>query len=169
MLVGGVLVGLLAVGVGGLWGGAGESDLRKAEAPDYWAESRRSREILETQEGPPAPAGKGVTHVGAASAVTVVDGGTLQLGGEIIRIADIDTPEVQGRCAYETELADRATRRMAALLAAGPFELHRAAQDEDSDGRKLRIATRGGHSLGEQLVAEGLARAWSGQRTSWCG
>jgi predicted enzyme related to lactoylglutathione lyase len=87
-----------------------------------------------------------------------------------IRVADIDTPEVHGRCAYETELAARATRRMRALLAAGPFQMHPLAdgRDEDRYGRKLRVVTRGGRSLGDLLVAEGLARTrdWMADRLS---
>ena len=100
----------------------------------------------------------------------VIDGDTFDYGGVRVRIGDIDTPEVRGRCAYETQLAARATRRMAALLAAGPFELHPlpGGRDEDRYGRKLRIVTRGGRSLGDRLVAEGLARTWTGRREPWC-
>src|SRR5687768_7220531 len=105
-----------------------------------------------------APAG--AVGSGDPGAVRVIDGDTFDLGGTRIRIADIDTPEVRGRCPYETELAARATTRMRSLLLEGPFELHRAGdgRDEDRYGRKLRIVTRGGRSLGDRLVAEGLAR-----------
>jgi endonuclease YncB( thermonuclease family) len=41
-------------------------------------------------------------------------------------------------------------------------------RDEDRYGRKLRILTRGGQSLGELLVEEGLARYYEGGRRSWC-
>ena len=104
------------------------------------------------------------------SAVRVIDGDTFDYRGDRIRVADIDTPEREGRCPYETMLAARATARMRVLLAAGPFELHPLAsgRDEDRYGRKLRIVTRGGRSLGDQLVAEGLARTWSGRREPWC-
>ena len=104
------------------------------------------------------------------AAVRVIDGDTFQQGGVRVRIADIDTPEVRGRCPYETELAARATRRMRALLGAGPFELHPIGDGRDTDryGRKLRIVTRDGRSLGGVLVAEGLARTWSGRREPWC-
>lgn len=60
---------------------------------------------------------------GAAAAVSspvaVVDGDTFRYGGEKIRIADIDTPEVKGRCAFESELAARATDRLEELLNQG--------------------------------------------------
>lgn len=101
-------------------------------------------------------------------AASIVDGDTFRYGGEKYRIADIDTPEVDGRCAHESELAARATDRMEALLHQGPFELHGVDRDEDQYGRKLRVVTRGGRSLGDQLVAEGLARTWTGRREPWC-
>ena len=58
---------------------------------------------------------------------------------------------------------------MEQLLDAGPFELVPVDRDEDRYGRKLRIVTRDGRSLGGQLVAEGLARPWEGRRRGWCG
>ncbi|WP_324829235.1 thermonuclease family protein [Qipengyuania zhejiangensis] len=100
----------------------------------------------------------------------VVDGDTFWLDGTKIRIADIDTPEIgQPRCDYEYELGMRATRRLVDLLNAGPFELHTIGnRDEDQYGRKLRVVTRNGRSLGDQLVSEGLARTWTGRREPWC-
>jgi micrococcal nuclease len=65
-------------------------------------------------------------------------------------------------------MAARATQRLRALLAAGPFELVRLGRDEDRYGRKLRLVIRDGQSLGDQLVSEGLARTWSGRREPWC-
>jgi endonuclease YncB( thermonuclease family) len=115
-----------------------------------------------------ASAAGGASALVAGRSVSVIDGDTFHYGGEKIRIADIDTPELRGRCAYETALAARATERMAALLAAGPFELQRVGRDEDRYGRKLRVVTRNGRSLGDQMVSEGLARTWSGRREPWC-
>ena len=116
----------------------------------------------------PAASGAGTTV--SPSAVTVIDGDTFRYAGQKIRIADIDTPEVRGRCAYETELAAQATRRLEELLAAGPFELQPIpGRDEDRYGRKLRVVTRDGRSLGDRLVEEGLARTWTGRRQPWCG
>jgi len=106
---------------------------------------------------------------GSPALVEVIDGDTFDYGNIRIRIADIDTPEVRGRCAHERELASRATSRMRALLVAGPFELERTGtRDADVYGRKLRIVTRDGRSLGQTMVAEGLARPWRGQREPWC-
>lgn len=64
--------------------------------------------------------------------------------------------------------AAAAPARLDQLLASGPFALERLGRDEDRYGRKLRIVTRGGRSIGDQLVAEGLARTWTGRREPWC-
>lgn len=58
--------------------------------------------------------------------------------------------------------------RLQQLLSAGPFTLAPAERDADRYGRKLRIATRDGRSIGAMLVAEGLARPWEGARRPWC-
>lgn len=99
----------------------------------------------------------------------VHDGDSLWLDGQRVRIADIDTPELDGQCAAERQLAIRARDRLLVLLNAGPFELQRIpGRDRDQYGRQLRVVLRGGRSIGDQLVAEGLARTWTGRREPWC-
>jgi endonuclease YncB( thermonuclease family) len=99
----------------------------------------------------------------------VVDGDTIWYRGSKIRIADIDTPEThQPRCAAEAERGAAATRRLHQLVNVGPSTLQNIDRDEDRYGRKLRILTRGGESLGDVLVDEGLARYYEGGRRSWC-
>lgn len=99
----------------------------------------------------------------------VIDGDTLWYRGTKIRIADINTPEVsEPGCAREAALGARAARRLEELLNEGPFTLQPVDRDTDRYGRKLRVVTRGGESLGERLVAEGFAERWKGYRGSWC-
>lgn len=100
----------------------------------------------------------------------VVDGDTLYISGEKIRVADIDTPEIsEPKCASEKALGEQATERFIELVNAGPFEMRAwQGRDEDKYGRKLRVLIRDGRSLGDILVGEGLARTWSGRRETWC-
>lgn len=110
----------------------------------------------------------GFCHVGGGQNC-VVDGDTFWVEGVKVRIMDIDAPETHPpRCAYEADLGDRATNRLRELLNNGPFELESGGGDEDRYGRKLRIVTRNGESLGGILVKEGLAREWTGSRQPWC-
>ena len=63
----------------------------------------------------------------------------------------------------------KATHRLRDLLNAGPFDLQPIpGRDLDGYGRELRVVVRNGHSLGDQLVSEGLARTWSGRREPSC-
>lgn len=99
----------------------------------------------------------------------VVDGDTIWYEGTKIRIADINAPELSDpQCASEAALARRATQRLTALLNAGPFTLESIDRSEDKYGRALKVITRDGESLGDQLVAEGLAEEWRGRRRDWC-
>lgn len=106
---------------------------------------------------------------GAPRDTCVVDGDTFWLAGEKVRLADINAPETgQAGCAAERALGQRAKLRLAELLGAGPFALVTEGRATDRYGRALRIARRGGRSLGAQLVAEGLAEPWRGRRSDWC-
>ena len=100
----------------------------------------------------------------------LVDGDTIWIAGEKIRIADIDTPEIsEPKCQSELVLGNKATARLIELINAGPFELKAwPGRDKDRYGRKLRVLVRDGRSLGDILVSEGLARTWSGRREPWC-
>lgn len=99
----------------------------------------------------------------------VVDGDTFWFAGEKYRVADIDTPETHpARCAGEAALGEAATGRLHGWLNDGAFSLDSAGRDTDRYGRKLRIVTRGGTSVGSVLVDEGLARPWEGGRDPWC-
>ena len=96
-------------------------------------------------------------------------GDTIWLDGQKIRIADINTPEVSSpACPAERALGEQATSRLVGLLNEAAFSMRAIDRDEDRYGRKLRIITRDGQSLGRILLAEGLAENWTGSRQSWC-
>lgn len=167
-----------------------------ATAPDPWATSREQRRLLEAQEDAPAPAvdldatgtpaiaGPDAAVVsaradtlsarfgicaGSARVTCVVDGDTIWLRGQKIRIADIDTPEVSSpRCPAELQRGRVAARRLVELLNTGPFTLEPVGRAQDRYGRALYRLTRGGNSLGDTLVSEGLAVWYGNGRPDWC-
>jgi endonuclease YncB( thermonuclease family) len=122
----------------------------------------------------PAPAAAirtsfGFCHSGGGDDC-VVDGDTFRMDGDRIRIADIDTPETHpARCPEEARLGAAATQRLHALLNSGAITLHPIDRDTDRYGRKLRLVEVNGRSVGDTLVAEGLARPYLGRRMGWCG
>lgn len=110
----------------------------------------------------------GFCHTGGGTNC-VVDGDTLWLGGEKIRVADIDAPETHPpRCAEEARLGQAATRRLRDLLNTGAVSLQPIDRDVDRFGRKLRVVLVDGRSVGDRLVGEGLARRYEGARRAWC-
>lgn len=110
----------------------------------------------------------GTCHTGGGTNC-VVDGDTIWLAGQKIRVADIDAPETHpARCAEEQALGDQATQRLRQLLNTGAVSVRAIDRDRDKYGRKLRIVLVDGRSVGERLVDEGLARHYAGGRKPWC-
>ena len=104
------------------------------------------------------------------SMACVVDGDTFRLGQRRVRLIGIDAPELaDAQCPAERALGERAANRLLALLNQGEFDLvgHRF-HDRDRHGRDLRLARRGGESLGRRLVDEGLAQRYVGSKRRWC-
>ncbi|WP_397586963.1 thermonuclease family protein [Sphingobium fuliginis] len=153
LVIGGVLIGA-ALG----WFG-----------PDLAQRFQRSgREAAFPVAGDSLSAQFGFCHVGGG-VNCVVDGDTFWFHGEKVQVMDIDAPETHGpRCAEEAALGARATQRLQQLMNAGPFSLESGDRETDRYGRALRVVTRGGQSIGEMLVSEGLAREWDGARHPWC-
>ena len=99
----------------------------------------------------------------------VVDGDTIWLEGEKIRVAGIDAPETHPpRCPREAELGAAATERLRELLNSGAVTTSRIDRDRDRYGRLLRNVAVDGSDVGDTLIAEGLARAYGSGRRSWC-
>lgn len=113
--------------------------------------------------------GRFVLCGGGSGTNCVVDGNTFWQGGVRIQLADVDVPDADmARCPGERQKAVAAKLRLQAILNDGTFVLSTSGRGDDQNGGKLRIAMRAGRSIGDQLVAEGLARRWTGQTSSWC-
>jgi micrococcal nuclease len=108
-----------------------------------------------------------------AAALRVIDGDTIVLQGETIRIANIDAPETRrAKCPHERNLGIKATNRIRQLLSGAQISLQRGDPVDgrltDRYGRTLALVFVNGRDLGEILVAEGLAQLWYGNRRPWC-
>jgi endonuclease YncB( thermonuclease family) len=99
----------------------------------------------------------------------VVDGDTFWIGGQKVRIADIDAPETHDyRCRSELELGERAARDLQALLNSGAVTMTPIDRNRDVYGRLLRNVRVNGRDVGEALISDGVARAYAGGRRPWC-
>jgi micrococcal nuclease len=89
--------------------------------------------------------------------------------GERIRIANIDTAEMECRCAYECKMAQAAkAETQSALERASRITLGAYERTRDRHGRTLAYVVVDGRDLGELLIERGLARRWTGRRMPWC-
>lgn len=108
--------------------------------------------------------------VAVAQRVRTVDGDTLAIGRERVRVRGLDTPESgeRARCPREAALARHATQRMAELAESG-VTIERGGSDRY--GRTLAvIRDRQGRDVAGVLVREGLAVPYHGhgKRQDWC-
>ena len=102
--------------------------------------------------------------------IRVWDGDSIRLGttrqSDAVRIFNIDAPEIEGQCAYESDLALQSKNRLAELVNGRRIEIFR--QGTDRYGRTLAAIRVEGRDVGDILVSEGLARTWAGHREPWC-
>lgn len=102
--------------------------------------------------------------------VVVVDGDTIIVRGERIRIEGINAPELKGKCYEEGVRARHARSRLMELLEAAKIDIERNGFDRYR--RTLATVTVGGSAVGDVLMREGLARKWvrrhNGQQEPWC-
>ena len=99
----------------------------------------------------------------------VVDGDTLWLEGEKMRLQGFDTPETTTNICggnREVSLGHKATNRLIQLLNSGEVTFRRNGFDKY--GRTLADFYINGVDVGEILIAEGLARSWPDGREFWC-
>lgn len=110
----------------------------------------------------------------------VVDGDTLVIGfgseQRRIRLTGFDTPELEGACQAESDLARTARQRLHDWLAEGAFEWNGADDPpRDQYGRELRsirrVSADGSREyLAETMIAAGLASesGWGAAPIDWC-
>lgn len=85
---------------------------------------------------------------------------------EKIRIENIDAPEIEGRCSFETSLAKAAKNQLADFLSGQRLVLQRSKIDRY--GRQIAMVFVDGQNIGVQLIQNNLARSWNGKREPWC-
>ncbi|WP_187430166.1 hypothetical protein ROLI_046360 (plasmid) [Roseobacter fucihabitans] len=104
------------------------------------------------------------------SRMTVIDGDTVRLASETIRLVGFDTPETyRAQCAAERARGDAATQRLRELLVQASSARLAYLPRRDQYGRDLARLMLDGRDVADIMIAEGLARLYSGgQRRSWC-
>jgi endonuclease YncB( thermonuclease family) len=117
---------------------------------------------------------------------SVIDGDTVRVQGETFRLVGFDTPETgeRARCAYESDLGDRATQRLRDLIGSAtsialtpvPCACRPGTHgtSQCNYGRSCAMLRADGRDVGGILIAERLARPYScgttgcPRRGQWC-
>ncbi len=101
----------------------------------------------------------------------VVDGDTIRMNGEKIRLVGFNTPETfEPACPAEAAKGEQAKARLLELLNSGSLAFAATAdRDRDRYGRHLRQVTVDGRDVADTLISEGLAEPYQGgQKRNWC-
>ena len=99
---------------------------------------------------------------GSEPLVRVVDGDTLELGGQRVRLYGIDAPERSQICdrnAQGWKCGQWSARVLQDLVASGSVRC--VTQDRDSYGRDVAICRAGSTDLGQAMVQAGAALAYA--------
>lgn len=100
------------------------------------------------------------------SFVKVIDGDTIGVRSERIRMLEHNAPEIDGKCKKESRLARLSRARLAELIQGKQLIIDR--QGRDKYGRTLAKLRVNGADLGSNLASEGLTQVWNGTRKDWC-
>ena len=105
----------------------------------------------------------------AQAGIVALDGDTIIVGQEHIRIVGLDTPEIRGRCLEDAEKAVEAKAALTRLLTAGSVQIERSAFP-DRYGRTLAVVKVDGIDVAETMISGGYARPLKAheRRWPWC-
>ena len=127
--------------------------------------------------GAPAQAKELLKGPFAFELVEVIDGDTFRakvkiwLGQTVtvkVRLKGVDTPEMNGKCAAEKELAQQAKQFAAQWLKNNPAQLVNVHYGTYAGRVLATTIDQGGTSLGAALLSENLAKPYRGRRATWC-
>ena len=93
----------------------------------------------------------------APGTVAVIDGDTLRLGGQVVRLAGVVAPARGDRCAGTVDCGALAAQTLAALVRDRLVEC--SVSGGDGQGRPIATCNANGVDIATALVSQGLARA----------
>jgi micrococcal nuclease len=104
--------------------------------------------------------------------IEVMDGDTVRIAGERVRLIGFDTPEItegQYRCDYERAWGERAAARLVQILDSGSIDIEYRKRRDIYNPPLARLRVDG-QEVGQILIREHLAVRYSGRgpKMDWC-
>jgi micrococcal nuclease len=123
-----------------------------------------------------ARAGEAETIPVPPGTLVVVDGDTVKIGRQRLRLLSIDAPEIQhARCKAERRVGQASKARLLELIDGRTVEIRFSGKDDRYDRPLVDLAVPAG-DIGTILMGEGLAvpyrggrKAWAERVLHWCG
>ena len=120
-----------------------------------------------------------MAHAVPATVNHIIDGDTfaayVNLNPDVrisvrVRLINADTPELSGKCESEIARAQLARARLGEIIPVGTIvELNNIKDDKYLGRIDANVITPAGADVGEMLIRENLAHAYSGgKRDNWC-
>jgi endonuclease YncB( thermonuclease family) len=91
------------------------------------------------------------------SEIAVIDGGTLRMNRQVVRLLGVDPPERGESCGAATDCGTAAANALAGLVREKPVSC--ALRGQDSMGRPLGACHAAGTDINRAVIAAGWARA----------
>ena len=112
------------------------------------------------------------------ASLAAVDGDTIKCDGQNLRdmgdgalfVSGYDTPETRNaKCQQELELGRAATARMRHLLETPGLRIYDSGERDRYERPLVWAVLANGITIGETMIAEGLAAKWEpGYQSTWC-
>jgi len=108
-------------------------------------------------------------HGEIAGTASVIDGDTLEIGGQKLRLYGVDAPEMAQTCVARSEWRCGVEAAKALTRKIGDRTVSCEQRDDAGDGSVFATCRLGGEDLSSWLVAEGWALAWRAQSSDYRG
>jgi micrococcal nuclease len=108
--------------------------------------------------------------IAARAPIWVIDGDTIDIRGERVRIANLDAPDVGSHAKCQLEQRRGAAAKATAIRLVRSAANIRVAERTGTDryGRTLALVELDGQDFGDLMIRAGQGRPWRGHSSNWC-
>lgn len=102
-----------------------------------------------------------------ASDLRVIDGDTIVVSGEHVRVKGLDAPEIRHAACPAEKAAGEASKAFVVKIVRDA-EIALVRDRKDRYGRTVADVSVNGSDLADAVIAAGYGVRWTGQKHDWC-